>query len=289
MALPPKAAQRYTPADDLSQASEVRVDAKQLLRAPQGQPEASHDLVEDQQTSSLPRNAPQTFEISRRRRYTAHISHHRFHDHAGDLVLMLREGLLNRRQIVKGQRKSPMSDLLRHTGRSCQAKGGQSRSRFHQQAVRMPVIAALELNHVLAIGKRPRHADGGHGCFCPRTHEAQFLDRGHGGNHQFRQVGFGGGRGAKACAPLLLPAESPPLLTGGRVPGSSVPRNRSSRGNDCHRRPIGTLPRLAPGKGDLPLRRGRHAPANLRPLASTALRAAAILWNGSVLCSRDSV
>ena len=95
-----------------------------------------------------------------------------------------------------------MRDLLRHAGRACQAKSGQPGSRLHQQAVRVPVITALELDHVLAIGKRPRHADRGHGCFRPRTDKAKLFDRRHGGNHQLRQVGFGRGRRAKACAPF---------------------------------------------------------------------------------------
>ena len=118
---------------------------------------------------------------------------------------MFGESLFDRRQIVKGQSKRPVGDLLRYPGRTGQAEGGQARSSLDQQSVRVPVITALKLDHIFSTGKRPRHADGGHRRFGARADEAQFFDGGHGGDHQLRQVGFGGGRGSEACAPFRGP------------------------------------------------------------------------------------
>ena len=118
---------------------------------------------------------------------------------------MLGERLFDRRQIVKGQSEGSSARSPPVPQPNRQSKSGQSRSRLDQQPIRVPVIAALKLDHIFAAGKRPRHADGGHRRFRPRADKAHFLDRGHGGDHQLRQVGFGGCRGSKTGAPLRRP------------------------------------------------------------------------------------
>src|ERR1700733_4479659 len=66
----------------------------------------------------------------------------------------------------------------------------------------MAVITPFKLDHVPAIGKRSRHADGRHGGLRPGTDKAQFFHRGHGPNHQLCQVSLRGGRRTEACPPF---------------------------------------------------------------------------------------
>ena len=69
---------------------------------------------------------------------------------------------------------------------------GYARSGFHQQGVGVAVVAAFKLHDVLALGIGAGQADGRHGRFGARAHEAHFLHVRERGNHQFGQIGFGG-------------------------------------------------------------------------------------------------
>jgi hypothetical protein len=68
------------------------------------------------------------------------------------------------------------------------AEGREAGPRLHQQGIHVPVIAALELHDQVAPGETASHADGRHGGFRARIHQAHHLDGGHGVDDGVRQV-----------------------------------------------------------------------------------------------------
>ena len=128
--------------------------------------------------------------IARRGRDAAGIAHHRLENHGGDLIRMGVESGFDCGKVVKGQRMREARDLLGHAGRAGNAERGHTGTRFHQQAIRVAVIAAFELDDELAPGGRASQPDGRHGRFRARTDKAHLLDGGIACDDSFGQVGF---------------------------------------------------------------------------------------------------
>src|SRR5262249_28865611 len=71
---------------------------------------------------------------------------------------------------------------------------------LHEEPVRVPVVAALELDDLVALRGRPRDADGAHGGFGARADEADALQRGHERRHTLAEMRLELGRRAEARA-----------------------------------------------------------------------------------------
>ncbi len=98
------------------------MDSVEPLRASVGDAETGHHLIQDQQRSVARGDIAQRFEKSRLRRNAAHIAHHRFHDHAGDLAAMLAKRLFQRIGRIERQGHRGVAKTLRDAGRIRQAE-----------------------------------------------------------------------------------------------------------------------------------------------------------------------
>ena len=90
--------------------------------------------------------------------------------------LYLAKASSHRLEVVVGQRQGELHELFRHSRRAGNSQRRHARAGLHQQGVAVPVIAALELHDVLAIGVSTRETDGRHRRFRPGADEAHFFD-----------------------------------------------------------------------------------------------------------------
>ena len=140
--------------------------------------EAGDDLVEDQQRAVPPRQVAQSGQVAVAGRHAAHVPRHRLHDHRGQVAAVRGDGPLGRGRVVIGRHHGVGHRPLRHAGRPRDAEGGHARSRRHQQRVRVPVIAALELQDLAPAREAAGQAQRAHGGLGARGDEAHLLDGG---------------------------------------------------------------------------------------------------------------
>ncbi|MCY1534316.1 hypothetical protein D9M68_696840 [compost metagenome] len=81
--------------------------------------------------------------------------------------------------VVVFEHDGVLHHLGRHASAGRVAEGGETRTGFHQQRVGMAVVAAFELDDLLASGRAARQADRAHAGFGARTHQAHHVDAGH--------------------------------------------------------------------------------------------------------------
>jgi hypothetical protein len=123
---------------------------------------ARHHLVEDQHGAVLVANVPQPLQKSRFRHHEVHVACDRLDDDAGDVVACLRECGFHRREIVVGNHNGLIRNRSRHARRRRLAERQRARAGFHEQAVAVTVIAALELHDLAAPGETAREPKRGH-------------------------------------------------------------------------------------------------------------------------------
>ena len=97
-----------------------------------------------------------------------HVGRHGLDDHARDALVQLRHHVVGHHLGV-GHR------ARRDAGRPWQTEHGHPAAPAGQQAVGMPVVAAVELHHPVATGGAPRQADGAHGRLRPGRHQPHLL------------------------------------------------------------------------------------------------------------------
>ncbi|MNZ91243.1 hypothetical protein D3C78_1102200 [compost metagenome] len=95
-----------------------------------------------------------------------------------------------------------LGKVSRHARGVWLAQGQRTRTGFHQQAVRVAVVAAFKLDDFIAVGVAARQTNGAHGGFGPRVHHAYHIHGRHQFGDQLRHFNFHLGRGAKAQAAL---------------------------------------------------------------------------------------
>ncbi len=101
----------------------------------QGDSEAGHHLVEDQQGAVLVADSTQAFEKARLRRDAVHIAGHRLDDDAGDLAADGGKGLLHLFQVVVIQGDGQLGQGRGDSGGTGLAQGEGAGSGLHQQGV----------------------------------------------------------------------------------------------------------------------------------------------------------
>ncbi len=109
----------------------------------------------------------------------AHVPGHGFEDHRGDARTLLGQQALDGLGVVVGQGQRLPGQACGHTGRVGDPEGGGARAGLDQQAVAMPVVAAIELDDPVAAGAASGQAQGAHGGLSPRGDQAHPL---HGGD-----------------------------------------------------------------------------------------------------------
>ena len=149
------------------------------LRAAQRHAKAGHHFVINQHAAVLRGDLAQRVHKFLARFHQVHVACNRLQNHAGDLLAKLLKTGFQAAYIVIWQHDGVLSEIGRHARRAGVGKGEQAAARFHQQAVRMPVVAALKFHNLVAPRVATSQADGRHRCLRARRHQAQTLHAGH--------------------------------------------------------------------------------------------------------------
>ena len=189
-----------TAADDLAEGGEVGLDGVDLLGATEGETEAGHDLVEDQESAVLGGEVAEALEVARVGGDGSGVADDWLHDDAGDLLGQRLEGFADGFKIVIGQGQGMHGGLSGHACGAGDTEGGDAAAGFDQHGVGVAVVAALELDDEVSAGKSAGEPDGGHACLGAGADEAQLFDGGKAAGDQFGEVGFGGDGGSEARA-----------------------------------------------------------------------------------------
>mmetsp|Transcript_27728 Transcript_27728/g.85715 ORF Transcript_27728/g.85715 Transcript_27728/m.85715 type:complete len:405 (-) Transcript_27728:166-1380(-) len=177
VAAPAVRADGQAAADDLAHRRHVGRHAEVLLRAAVVDAEARHDLVEDQQRAVLRRERAEALEELLRRRDEARVAHDGLEHDGGALVRL--EELLDGGEVVVLRDERARRRAGRHARRVGQTERRDARARLDEEAVRVAVVAALELDDLLAARVRADEAEHAHARLRARVREADHL---HGGD-----------------------------------------------------------------------------------------------------------
>ena len=200
--LPPPAvgAHRQPAPYYLAQGGDVGGDPIQRLRPAIGNPESGDDLVKDQHRSLLLRNPPQSLEEPLGGRHHSHVPSHRLHDDAGHIPRVFLEIPLHRCQVVVVGHQGFLRVGIRHSRAGGDAVGHRPRSGPHQKPVGVAVVAARELDDLVASRVGASQADGAHAGLGPGTHQPDAVHRRQRLAYHLRQLHLPFCRCAKAGA-----------------------------------------------------------------------------------------
>ncbi len=130
----------------------------------------------------------------------AHVAGDRLEDDAGDLALVGRSHRLDLVEVVVGCGQGVLGKVGRDAGGGRYAEGCQAAAGLDQQGVGVAVVAAVELEDLVAAGVAAGQADGAHGCFGSGRDHAHLLDVWIGFANHLGQLGFSCRWCAKGCA-----------------------------------------------------------------------------------------
>ena len=176
-ARPPKAPDRQAAADDFAEAGEVGGDLLQLLHAATGEAEAGHDLVEDEQGIVGGGYLADVLEVPGIGLDEADVADVRLEDDAGDLAGVGREGGIERGGVVEGKDDCLARKRRGDAGTVRMAVGKRAGAGLDEQRVTVPVVAAGELDDLVALGEAARQADGRHRRLGAAAAHPDLLDR----------------------------------------------------------------------------------------------------------------
>ena len=88
------------------------------------------------------------------------------------------EGAAHALDIIVGSYQRVLDDVLRHTSTRCLTKGSQPRACRDEEGIGMAVVAALELDDLVAPREATCQTDGTHRRLRPRVHHTHTLYRG---------------------------------------------------------------------------------------------------------------
>ena len=133
----------------------------------------------------------------RPRRDQIHVAGNRFDDHRGNLRTVLGKRRREAGAVVVVENHGVLGDIRRHSRRTRIAEGQHPRAGLDQQAVRMAMIATLELNQQVAAGVAARQPNGAHRRLGPGTDQANHFQRRQQLAQQVRHVDLAFGRCAE--------------------------------------------------------------------------------------------
>mmetsp|Transcript_508 Transcript_508/g.1557 ORF Transcript_508/g.1557 Transcript_508/m.1557 type:complete len:443 (+) Transcript_508:800-2128(+) len=215
------------PADHLAHGGEVRGDAPVLLRAAVGDAEAGHHLVKHEHRAVLGAQVAEALEELLVRDDEARVAHDGLEDDARDLVLVVLEDGLHGGEVVVARAQRGLGGALGHAGRVGQAEGGHAGARLHEEGVRVAVVAALELDHLVAPRVGPHEPQDAHARLGARVCEPDHLHRGDRLDHLLGEhvlEGRGRAEGGALLQGLLERLQHPVVRVAddGRAPGAHV-------------------------------------------------------------------
>ena len=133
-------------------------------------------------------------------RNQVHVSGHRLDDDRRDAWPVFGKGALELGDIVVVEDQRMPCQIRRNAAGTGAAEGQQARTGFHQQAVAVSVITALELDQQVAPGEATRQANGAHRRFGTRADQTHHLERRQQTAQQVGHVDFALGRRAEGQA-----------------------------------------------------------------------------------------
>ena len=128
---PAEGPHRQATADNFSKATQVRRDAKDLLRPAQAQAEPSHDFVEDKQRSAVSRDLPQKFQVAGPGQINSGVAWHRLQNDARNLPGVCSKGGFDHLRVIEGQDNCVLRKRCRHPLAVGIAKCERARSGLH--------------------------------------------------------------------------------------------------------------------------------------------------------------
>ena len=173
---------------DLPKRGQVGLDLEESLSPARRNAEARHHLVENEQGAALVAGLSQTREEARLGRDEPHVARHRLDDHAGDLVTPARERVFHRREVVVRRLDRELGHCLGYARTAGDRQRRHAATGSDQQSIRVPVIAALELEDPVSPRHPSRQADRAHRRFGAGTHHANLLHARQRGADRFRQL-----------------------------------------------------------------------------------------------------
>ena len=179
---------RQTAADHLAEAGEIGLHAVEHLGTLRVNPPAGHDLVEYQDGPVAARHRAKPLEEAGDRRDHPHVAGHRLDQQRGDALSPLVEERLHRGEIVEREDDRVAHRRRRHAGRIGKPQRRDAGAGRRQQAVRMSVVAAVELDDEGAAGRGAGQSDRAHRGLGPRADEPHHVHRWEGRHHALRQL-----------------------------------------------------------------------------------------------------
>ena len=130
---PAQRCHRHAAADHFAQHRDVRHDVVNRLRAVQGDAKAGHHFIKDAQCAVFGTERTHGAEKLLRAGYQIHVAGDRLDNHAGDLVTVLLESVVQLLWIIEVEHQCVLRDFGRHTGGAGVAECQKTGTGFHQQ------------------------------------------------------------------------------------------------------------------------------------------------------------
>ena len=165
-----KGRQRHATANDLAQHRHVGLKAGNAagvhrLCAAECYAKAGHNFVKNEQCAVLGAQLAAAFHKRHAGAHKVHVAGDRLDHHAGEVFAVQGKGFFKLLHIVVFQHQRVLHHFGRHTRAGGVAKGGQAGAGFHEEGIRMAVVATFELQNLAAPGGAARQADGTHAGF----------------------------------------------------------------------------------------------------------------------------
>ncbi len=149
-------------ADDLAEAGQVGLDAVARLGAAPVHAEPGHDLVENQHDPERAGEFAQTLEVTGCRRDDPHVAGDGLDDQSGDFRATILQQPLDGGGVVERNHVRQLGQRLRHSGTARQTERHHARTRVDQKRIDVTVVAAFDLDHLVAARRPARQADRRH-------------------------------------------------------------------------------------------------------------------------------
>lgn len=185
-------------ADDFAEGGQVGGDAVALLGAAGREPEAGHDLVEEQQGAVLAGQFAEALEVSGIGGNETHVAGDRFEEYGRDLTGEGLEDLGDGVGVVEFDEQGIGRGAWGDAGAVGGSESGGGRSGLNEQSVDVAMIMSFHFDKFGACGGGTGEADGRHGGFGSGGDEANLVDRGDHAGDGFGDFGLALGRGAEA-------------------------------------------------------------------------------------------
>ena len=178
LAAPTVRPHREAASDHLAERRQVGRDAVERLRSARMHAEPGHHLVEDEQGAVLVGDLAQPLEKTRLGKDEAHVPGDRLDDHRRDVVVPGEERL-DRLEVVVRRGERVGDSAGRDPWRVGKPERRDTRSRPHEEQIRVAVVAPDELDDLRPPRERPRDAQRAHRGLGPGADEPDELEARH--------------------------------------------------------------------------------------------------------------